>query len=180
MISAGPARESWQHECMDAFHTLAEVAVAIAGFSSLVIVFRGRVSDWQGQDYVSLGFALCWSIGSVFFALFAVVAHEFGVELGLASRIGLFGIAAYMLLVGMALSYVRRKIALAGGGAAGLSYALTSLFGVIVLGALAAGVGLLPGPSHGWFAAAITLLMAHATAELGLLVINLVRPSGQP
>ena len=78
-------------------------------------------------------------------------------------------------VVGVILTYVRRRIASSGGGAAGLSVPVSALFGVIVLGALAAGTGLLPGPSHGWFATAITLLMLHATAELGLLVINVVR-----
>ena len=162
---------------MDAFHTLAEVAVAIAGFSSLAIVFRGRSSDWKGQDYVSLAFAMCWSIGSVFFALFPIVTAPFGVELARSSQIGLFGIATYMLFIGVVLTLARKKIALAGGGAAGLSYGVSALFGLIVLGALAAGFGLLPGPTHGWFATAITLLMVHATAELGLLVVNVVRHS---
>jgi hypothetical protein len=160
---------------MNAFHTLAEVAVAIAGFSSLAIVFRGRAADWKGQEYVSLGFAMCWSIGSVFFSLFPIIVGEFGVDLATSSRVGLFGIAAYMLFVGPALTVVRRRISQTGGGAASLSVGLSSLFGVIVVGAIAAGSGLLPGPSHGWFAAAITLLMAHATGELGLLVINVVR-----
>ena len=160
---------------MDAFHTLAEVAVAIAGFSSLAIVFRGRATDWQGQDYVSLGFAMCWSIGSVFFSLFPVIVSEFGVSLASASRIGLFGIAAYMMFVGVVLTIVRRRISQTGGGAASLSLGLSVLFAVIVVGAIAAGSGLLPGPSHGWFATAIALLMAHATGELGLLVINVVR-----
>ena len=162
---------------MDAFHTLAEVAVAMAGFSSLVIVFRGRSSEWKGQDYVSLAFAMCWSIGSVFFALFPVVSAQFGVELARSSQIGLFSLAAYMLIIGVVLTLARRKIALAGGGVAGLSFVLSAFFGVIVLGALAAAAGLLPGPTHGWFATAITLLMVHATAELGLLVVNVVRPS---
>ena len=162
---------------MDTFHTLAEVAVAVAGFSSLAIVFRGQRSPWKGQDYVSLGFAMCWSIGSVFLALLPVVLGEFGIDLATSARVGLFSTAAYMLLVGVILTIVRRRIESAGGGAAGLSIALSILFGVIVIGALAAGSGLLPGPAHGWFAATIALLMAHATAELGLLVISVVRNS---
>ncbi len=163
---------------MDAFQTLAEVAVAIAGFSSLAIVFRGRSSDWQGQEYISLGFAMCWSIGSVFFALLPVILGEFDVDLLTASRVGLYGIVVYMMLVGAILTIARRRVESAGGGSAGLSIGLTLLFGLIVLGALGAGTGLLPGPANGWYAAVITLLMAHATAELGLLVIRVVRAQG--
>ena len=162
---------------MEAFHTLAEGSVAIAGFSSLAIVLRGQNSDWQGQDYVSLAFAMCWSIGGVFFSLFPIVLGEFGINLADSSRIALFSIAAYMLFVGGFLTYVRRKIEGTGGGTAQLSVSLSLLFGLILIGAVAAGSGLLPGPSHGWLAAAITLLMAHATGELGLLVISVVRSS---
>ena len=96
---------------MEAFHTLAEVSVAIAGFSSLAIVFRGKSSDWQGQDYVSLAFAMCWSIGGVFFSLFPIVLGEFGISLADSSQIGLFSIATYMLFVGGLLTFVRRKTA---------------------------------------------------------------------
>jgi hypothetical protein len=92
-----------------------------------------------------------------------------------AFRIGLCGIAAYMLLAGAVLTIARRRVELAGGGAAGLSIGLTLLFAVILLSALGAGLGLLPGVSNGWFAVVITLLMAHATAELGLLVVRVVR-----
>lgn len=162
---------------MEAFQTLAEVAVAIAGFSSLAIVFRGRSSDWKGQDYVSLAFAMAWSIGSVFLALVPIVLGEFGVDLITSSRIGLFCIVVYMLLVGGILSYARKSVASAGGGVIQFSFALSLFFVFIVTGALLAATGILPGPPHGWLATAITLLMAHATAELGLLVVNVVRQS---
>ena len=160
---------------MDAFHTLAEVAVAIAGFSSLAIVFRGEKSGWQRQDYVSLAYALCWSIGSVFLALLPIVLAEFGFDLATSARIGLYSLSAYMLLAGTALVFVRWRIESAGGGAMGLNPALTALYVLIVFGSLAAGTGLLPGSLHGWLAATIALLMAHATAELGLLVVSTVR-----
>ncbi|MEM8768693.1 MAG: hypothetical protein AAGE43_14695 [Pseudomonadota bacterium] len=163
---------SWQHRAMDVFHTLAEVAVAIAGFSSLAIVFRGQRSGWQSQAYVSLAFALCWSIGSVFLALLPIILGEFGLDLAKAARVGLFVLSAYMLLIGIGLMIVRWRIAAAGGGAMGMNPALTAFFLLIVLGASAAATGLLPGPVHGWLAVSIALLMAHATAELGLLVVG--------
>ena len=160
---------------MEAFQTLSEVAVAIAGFSSLAIVFRGKTTDWTGQDYISLAFAMCWSIGSVFFSLFPIVIGEFGVALSDSSRVGLFAIVFYMLAVGALLTYIRRKISLAGGGEARLNIGMSLLFIVIVVGALVAGFGWIPGEPHAWFATTIVLLMAHATAELGLLVISMVR-----
>ncbi len=160
---------------MEAFQTLAEVAVAVAGFSSLAIVFRGRTTDWTGQDYISLAFAMCWSIGSVFFSLFPIVVVEFGFDLSESSRVGLIAIAFYMLFVAAMLMYARRKIALSGGGEIRVNLGMSVLFMVIFVGALTAGFGWTPGPPHAWFATIIVLLMAHATAELGLLVIGMVR-----
>ena len=160
---------------MDAFHTLAEIAVAIAGFSSLVIIFRGNMSDWNRQDYVSLAFALSWSIGSVFLSLTPIVLAEFGADLANAARLGLFGAVTYMLVIGGVLTYARLQIEAKGGGHLQFSPALSLLYLLIVVGALAAGLGLLPGPAHAWFIVTIMLLMAHATAELGLFVIQTVR-----
>jgi hypothetical protein len=163
---------------MDAFGTLAEVAVAIAGFSSLAIVFRGRSSDWSGQDYVSLAFAMAWSIGSVFLALLPIVLGEFGIDLTTASRVGLFCIVIYMVLVGAILTIARQSVASSGGGVARFSLGISLLFITIVTGALLAGFGLLPGPPNGWLVTGIALLMAHATAELGMLVVSVVRNAG--
>ena len=58
---------------LDVFHTLAEVSVAITGFSSLIIIFRGSAADWSRQDYVNFAFILCWSIGSVFLSLQPII-----------------------------------------------------------------------------------------------------------
>ena len=160
---------------MEAFHTLAEISVAIAGFSSLVIVFRGRIADWQGQDFISLAFALSWSIGAVFFSLFPIVVGEFGYRLIEIARVGLFLLAAYMIFAGAFLQYSRRRLQPVEGAASPLSPSLSILYGVIVVGAISAGLGLFPGAVNGWYAAAITLLLAHATGELVLLVINAVR-----
>jgi hypothetical protein len=101
------------------------LAVAIAGFSSLAIVFRGRTSAWSGQNYISLAFAMAWSIGSVFLALLPIVLGEFGIELAVSSRIGLFCIVIYMLLVGAILTYARRSVASAGGGVASLNIGIS-------------------------------------------------------
>lgn len=162
---------------MDAFHTLAEVSVAIAGFSSLAIVFRGRASDWRGQDYVSLAFALSWGIGSVFLSLLPILLAEFGISLAVGARIGLLSAVVYMLTIAGFLTYVRKRIESRGGGKAGLNLGLSFLYCVIVIGALAAASGIVPGPPHAWLAATIILLMAHATAELGFFVTQVIRQS---
>ena len=167
---------------MEAFHTLGEIAVAIAGFSSLVIALRGRSSGWSEQDYLGLGYVLCWSIGAIFLSLLPILLGEFGVTLEDASRLGLLLLPIYMLGVGGVLGYVRRGLAreaevrkrplwktAIGPGNVGKAMSASSLS--IVAVCLLAGFALLPGPAHAWYAVAIVFLMAHAVAEMGAFVL---------
>lgn len=162
---------------MDVFHTLAEIAVAITGFSSLIVIFRGGASDWGRQDYVSFAFALSWSIGSIFLSLLPIVLVEFGIDLSAAAQVGLFCEVAYMFLIGGVLTYGRIRINKEGQGnlRGSMSVGMSALWLAIVTAALAAGFGLLPGALHAWYAATIVLLMVHATAELGIFVIRTIR-----
>jgi hypothetical protein len=170
---------------LDVFHTLAEVSVAITGFSSLIIIFRGSSSDWSRQEYVSFAYVLSWSIGCIFLSLLPIVLVEFDVKLSSVARVGLFTAIAYMFAVGWILTSARNQIAkesegdnalwrsATGGGRVGFGMSLSFL--VIVAGAFAAGLGFLPGPQHAWYAVTIVLLMAHATAELGFFVMQTTR-----
>ena len=174
-----------EHSVLDIFHTLAEISVAITGFSSLIIIFRGSSTDWSGQDYVGFGYVLSWSIGSLFLSLLPIVLVEFGMKLSAAAQVGLFSAPAYMFAVGGILGYTRKRIvkevdwqsrpfwkSFSGPGWIGIGMSLSAF--VIIIGALAAGLGLLPGPKHAWYAA-IVLLMAHATAEMGVFVVLTTR-----
>jgi hypothetical protein len=176
-----------EHRVLDVFHTLAEISVAITGFSSLIIIFRGSSTDWSRQDYVNFGYVLSWGIGTIFLSLLPIVLVEFGMKLSAAAQIGLFSTPAYILAVGGILGYTRNRIvregdwlsrpvwrSAIGPGRIGIAMSLSAL--VIVIGALAAGLGLLPGPQHAWFAATIVLLMAHAIAEMGVFVVGTTRP----
>ena len=162
---------------MDVFHTLAQMAVAVTGFSSLVIIFGGGSSVWTGQHFVTFAFSLSWSIGSIFLSLLPIILVEFGMHLSAAAQYGLFLLVAYMFVIAGALTYARIK--LAGNGIGGirrrLSVGMTLVFLAIVSCALAAGLGLLPGPARAWYATTIVLLLAHATGELGILVVQSMR-----
>ena len=169
---------------MDVFHTLAEVAVAIAGFSSLIIVLRGGSGDWRKQDYVGLGYVLGWSVGAIFLSLLPVVLGEFDLGLANASGVGLIALPSYMFGVGALLGYIRRRLdseeressgtpfwrSAMGPGGVGVAMTMSafSIASICVLAAL----NLLPGASHAWYAVAIVLLMAHAVAEMGIFVLR--------
>ncbi len=173
---------------LDVFHTLAEISVAITGFSSLIIIFRGSSTDWSRQDYLSFGYVLSWGIGTIFLSLLPIVLVEFGMKLSAAAQIGLFSTPAYMFVVGSILGYTRYRIvgegerqsrpvwrSAMGPGRMGIGMSLSAF--VIAFGALAAGLGLLPGPQHAWYTVTIMLLMAHAIAEMGVFVVRTTRQS---
>ena len=177
-----------ENRLLDVFHTLAEISVAITGFSSLIIIFRGSSTDWSRQDYISFGYVLSWSIGSIFLSLLPIVLVEFGMKLSAAAQIGLFSTPAYIVVVGSILGYTRNRIvregdwqsrpvwrSAIGSGRMGIGMSVSAL--VIVFGALAAGLGILPGPQHAWYTVAIILLMAHAIAEMGVFVVRSTRQS---
>jgi len=176
---------------VDVFHTLAEVSVAITGFSSLIIIFRGTSSDWSRREYLSFGYVLSWSIGSVFLSLLPIVLVEFGLTLSAAAQIGLFSTSAYIFMVGGFLGYVRNRIvkegdwqsrsvwrSATGPGRIGVAMSVSAF--VIIAGALSAGLGLLPGPQHAWYAAVLVLLMMHATAEMGVFVAETTQHDDPP
>lgn len=171
---------------LDVFHTLAEVSVALTGFSSLIIIFRGNSSDWTRRDYLSFGYVLSWSVGSVFLSLLPIVLVEFGLTISAVGRIGLFSTSAYIFIVGGSLGYIRNRTvqegdwqsravwrSATGPGRVGIGMSVSAF--VIIIGAILAGLGVFPGPQQAWYAAAIVLLMAHATAEMGVFVAETTR-----
>ena len=52
---------------------------------------------------------------------------------------------------------------------------MTIAFLAIAATALMAALGVLPGPQHGWYAAVIAMLLAAATANLGVFVVQATR-----
>jgi len=54
---------------------LAEIAVAIAGFSGIVVVLQGRRGAWSETDRGRFSLLVQLSLGSVFFSLIPIVLH---------------------------------------------------------------------------------------------------------
>ncbi len=166
---------------LEIFHTLAEVAVAVTGFSSLIVVFRGNAAEWGRQDFIGLSFVLSWSIGAIFASLLPLVLAEFGFASDAVSRAGLFGLVAYMMIVAAVLTRAQARAAQETGESLpkrprlvmGVSFCLITLL------ALGAAFNLLPGALQAWYAAAIVMLLGHATADLGVFVVQTTRRRGQ-
>lgn len=173
---------------MEVFHTLAEISVAIAGFSSLVIVFRGSSSNWGSEDYLGFAYVLSWSIGCVFLSLLPILLHEFGIDIHRASQISLFIMPGYVLTIGSLLGYARSRInlqlgepssslwkSLGGSGWVGVSMTSSAL--LIVFVALLAGFGVFGRELYAWYASTIAFLMMHAIAEMGVFVVQTAKQS---
>ncbi len=168
---------------MDIFHTLAEVAVAITGFASLIIVFRRvGVSEWGRQELVSLGFLLCWSIGGIFLSLLPIIAVAFGAAAELACRIGLAALTVMVVTVGGYLTWIQRRAISSDAYEFGRrSRLVTNGIGAMIpLLAPLAAMGLVPGPVDAWLALLITVLLLLATTNLGLFVTTLVDSRRDP
>ena len=166
---------------LDVFHTLAEVSVAVTGFSSLIIIFRRRSSDWNRQDFVSLAFVLCWSTGSIFLSLLPILLVEFGFDLAIASEVGLLAAFAYIAIAGGLLTKVQLSVSRVGGGNVNkrIRVVMTMAFLAIAASAMLGALGLLSGPPHAWYAAVIAMLLVSATANLGVFVVQATRSNGE-
>ena len=159
---------------MDVFHTLAEIAVAVTGFSSLIVIFRGTTATWDPQEYISFAFVFFWSIGALFLSLLPIVLTEFDLDVERVARIGLFSAVGFMVLVGTGLTMLRMRAGSAAGDRPFNVWMHLSFLFVVAVASVGAWRWL-PGPAAAWYAATIVLLLVHATAELALFVYQSVR-----
>lgn len=162
---------------LDIFHTLAEVSVAVTGFSSLIVIFRGNLLQWSQQDYVAFAFVLSWSIGGIFLSLLPILLVEFEVDIAKASQIGLFSFIGFFVIVGGALTRLQKRIENETGESvrSKARFGIGVFFLALVVISFAAGFRFLPGPVHAWYALIIILLMAAAIQNLLDFMMRSVR-----
>ena len=102
---------------IDGLLTLAEIAVAFAGFSSIVVVFGRRDADGlQGFDRIRFRIMLQYSLLAAFFAVLPLPLHHLGVSAkviwslcstGLGIYLGLGGVGQF--LIGRAFKGARKR-----------------------------------------------------------------------
>jgi hypothetical protein len=86
--------------------TTAEIAVAFAGFASVVAVFRRREDSWAPQDVLRFQLMITASLAVVFFALFPIAIHFFGAS---ASSVWSFSSGVLCLFISLTLGLVARR-----------------------------------------------------------------------
>ena len=162
---------------LDIFHTLAEVSVAVTGFSSLIVIFRGNLLQWSQQEYVAFAFVLSWSIGGIFLSLLPILLVEFEVEIAEASQIGLFSFIGFFIIVGGVLTRLQKRIENETGESvkSKTRIGMAIFFLILLIISVLAGFQILPGPVHAWYALIIILLMAAAIQNLLDFMMRSVR-----
>jgi hypothetical protein len=162
---------------LDIFHTLSEVSVAVTGFSSLIIIFRGNATPWSRHDYIHFGFVLAWSIGSIFLSLLPILLAEFDIDIARSARIGLIATLVYIGLVGGLLTRAQNRATRERGQSPPLlpRVVMSAIVFALVTLAILAAAGVLPGPLHAWYAVTIVALLALATGDLGIFVVHSTR-----
>jgi hypothetical protein len=82
--------------------TLAELGVALAGFTALIAVFRGgSIGSWHPRARVALWYIVCHGLGAVFFALLPSLLTVVGPPpwAGALVTLALFHLAAFGFLL---------------------------------------------------------------------------------
>jgi hypothetical protein len=123
--------------------TTAEVAVAFAGFASVVTAFRRREPDgWAPQDVIRFQLMIASSLSTAFFALLPIAVGFFGV-----GERGVWGFASGLLCAYLVLTLVavgRRALVLTRGASLNplISFAFISgaVVSAVLLGLNTAGV----------------------------------------
>ena len=161
-----------------ALETLAEVAIALAGFGSLLVVLRrAPESPWQAGEGTDLFIVVGGSLLVLFFALAPLPLFHLGL-----SEPGVWRLSSALLALGLVAAYVvvlRRRTRLLREGIRptlpGLSSALAQL--PLLLAALLAlnAASVLPAPGAGGYLLALVLLLAGSAFPLVSMVAQVGR-----
>jgi hypothetical protein len=163
----------------DVLGLLAEIAVAIAGFSSVVVVFGGRAEGrWSGADRTRLSVLIGGSLSVLFFALLPSVVRLLrgadNAAWGASSALFAVFIVAYTLWVGPQMR------GLVGNQPGALNPNVARLGLLLMVVALVLQVLNLTGPFHaepGPYVAGLVLLLMLSAIQFVRLVFTRIEPS---
>jgi MFS family permease len=171
-----------QARISDAFLTLAQLAVAIAGFAGIILVFVERPEDLRGEDRIRIFQLLSASIGSMVMALvpYALELMRFHDRIlwrlgsGVASAIQLLVLGIYLGLYSELRAEERRNLMGTTPGRFAISLVIiTGTLGSLVLSLLNSTAIWLNGEQWAYF---LVVLWGVTLSASYLLFIILIRP----
>jgi len=154
----------------DFFLTLGEIAVTLAGFSSVVVVFNRRESGkWEPADIARLRGMLGSSLGAALFSVLPVGIHRAGVAEATAWSVSSFVMSCWMMFV-VFVVFRRNRLLLAESYSLRLNRAMIASMAIaaLLLQMNAFSLGLTVGPAAYIFAVVLVLVQA------GVLFMRLV------
>jgi len=161
--------------------TIAELAIALAGFSGLIAMIRsGPVHDWPPRARLAFWITLNWSMASVFFAALPSILHPFGVT-GWALSSLIIGIAlalGVILMLGYHVGLTRRGFPTQNGwhwvGAVSIPM-------VGIVSTMGSGSGLISSPSYEWYRLGVLACLLSAVPPfLASFRVRSDEPSDEP
>jgi hypothetical protein len=157
----------------DLLTTIAECAIAFAGFSALAVIIPQLAGvPWRGQMATGLWLMVSWSLSAFFFALLPLVLLQLGVSAH-GSVSWSSGTLAAAILVQAALAGNRdRKLARQGRAQPTERIVfVAAAFGVLIAAVLILNaLGALPGGAAGWYVLGILSLFGLAAVPLSLFL----------
>ena len=94
---------------------IAQIAVALAGFSGLVVATRGTSpAGWSARDIWSLAWMFGASLGALFLALFPVLLFFLRLRPEVASTVSSLLMAAFMIVFALTMAVSSRKLSRLG------------------------------------------------------------------
>ncbi len=160
---------------MSAFQTLAEFAIALAGFVGVVVVFRRREDRLHPADDVRVFIALLPSLAGAFLALVPVGLELFGLGLTTVSMVSSL---VYAVVVSVLLLAISTRIGRVPPDARSvlsrpLTFFFYALLGSSVAANLLSAMSVLGEPGSGvYFMGILALLMTCATVFARMVFIR--------
>ncbi len=118
---------------------LAEIAIAIAGFSGIVAgVSRRAVSEWTVTDKLRLSMLLQISLSVAFFSLFPLVLASADID---STYVWQISSASWLVSIVVSISFALRRFVAMSGGSPSLPSDANRLLVMVVLGGITLAIG---------------------------------------
>ena len=154
----------------DVLTVIAEIGVALAGFSGVVVALRQRsVESWSAPDVLRLRFMLYASALTVLFALLPFVPHHLGATPALTWSIPSL-LLAVVLGFTVGFGFMRNTPARSGLSPGWFVFYLSG-FVITVAVLIANAVGLLGGPGLGLYLVGLAWFLFYSTTLFVRLVL---------
>jgi hypothetical protein len=159
--------------------SLAEIAVALAGFSGLIVAIRATATDgWHPRDVWSLSWMMGASVGALFLALFPLWLTGFGLAELIAYRVSGAVASVYCGVFLVLMTSIGRMLARRGypRRIPFFPTAMVSLLGVALAAVVAVAAGLTPPTRmHGFYTGGLVALLLVASLALAVFLVLLAR-----